>query len=311
MKKLNKILLIAICVMTSFTAWSNNMADSLQIKVDKRNKSIVPQKGLLVKGFSLKNDLQEVFKAKGMTLDDATWLSIKEIVNADNPKDTVLNFTNNGQSVQIAFQNVNKVTEEYEGANNDSKNTTKNGQKGQDGKSGIHIKDGDDEVHITKDGITVKDGNKDYVDIDFNDDNDSTQIQKAAEKAFRAMGGFNMQIGLNGYTGNFAPQNSADYELKTGGSRYFSFGWNKNGTLINGKNAKLKLNVGFEFSWYNFMLANDQLVFTKGTNNVQLVTSTKDLKKSKLTASYLTIPIIPYLSFKKGVLLSILGLGLT
>ncbi len=310
MKAMYKLIVGIFCLGLSFGSMANNNLDSLQIKVDKNSKSIVPQKGLQIKGFSLKSDLQEVFKAKGMILDDATWFSIREIVNADSPKDTVLNFNNNGQIVQIAFQNIAKIDTEY-----DSDNETKarsNGNKAsstQTGKRGIHIKDGDDEVHISKDGIMIKDGGNEMLDIDFNDEDDSTSIKKSAEKAFEGMGSFNIQIGLNGYTGNFAPQNAADYELKTGGSRYFSFGWNKNTTIINGKNAKLKLNLGLEFSWYNFMLSNEQLVFTKGTNNVELTTSTKDLKKSKLTASYITLPLIPYLSFKKGSGIEYLGFG--
>lgn len=291
---------------------ANNNLDSLQIKVDKNSKSIVPQKGLPIKGFSLKSDLQDVFKAKGMTLDDATWFSIREIVNADSPKDTVLNFNNNGQLVQIAFQNIPKI-ENFENDESQVKASSKSNKTSasstQSTKKGIQIKDGNDEVHISKDGIMIKDGGNEILDIDFNDEDDSVSVKKAAEKAFEGMGSFNIQIGLNGYTGNFAPQNAGDYELKTGGSRYFSFGWNKNTTLINGKNAKLKLNIGLEFSWYNFMLANEQLVFTKGANNVELATSTKDLKKSKLTASYITLPLIPYLAFKKGSGIEYLGFG--
>lgn len=313
MKGMYKVIIGIFCLVISFGSMANTSKDSLQIKVDKNSKSIMPQKGLPIKGFSLKSDLQEVFKSKGMTLDDATWFSIREIVNADSPKDTVLNFNNNGQIVQIAFQNITKIDLEYDSDNETkaSSNSDKSSSNptSKPGRRGIHIKDGDDEVHITKDGIMIKDGGNEMVDIDFNDEDDSTSVKKAAEKAFEGMGSFNIQVGLNGYTGNFAPQNAADYELKTGGSRYFSFGWNKNAILINGNNAKLKLNIGLEFSWYNFMLANEQLLFTKGTNNVELTTSNKDLKKSKLTASYITLPLIPYLSFKKGSGIEYLGFG--
>jgi hypothetical protein len=56
------------------------------------------------------------------------------------------------------------------------------------------------------------------------------------------------------------------------------------------------------------MLDNNN-VWTKGANQIELVDAGKNLQKSKLTASYITMPFIPYVAFKENKAINYIGFG--
>jgi hypothetical protein len=320
MKKIAIILLLALLSKIEIHAKANlSDNDSLRINIDKRTKTIISNDSDKVQGYSLLSDLRELFKSKNMVLTDSTWRAIREIVNSESNKDTLLKINQDGKQVIIAFDmkraNVSEQTQ-----TNDNKSYPQNRDYNRDepresvkiGKDGIHIKDGDDEVHVSRRGVKVVDGGVEEVNIGFGDDDDSTYQKKWENKHnFGSLGGFNVYLGLNNFVNtSFTPKYSADdFSLKPFGSRYFSMGWTKSTNITNGPNARLKLGIGLNFSWYNFMLENNNSIWTKGPSQVEIIPSATSLKKSKLTVSYVDVPLIPYLAFKDGKFIEYFGFG--
>lgn len=321
MKKITIILIIALLSKIEINAkgaYSN--ADSLKINIDKRTKTIIPNGTDNVQGYSLLGDLRELFKAKNMTLSDSTWRSIREIVNSESQKDTVLKITQDGKQIQIAFNMKSDQQRAVENSNSqtvesnwpDENNNNRHNREGvKIGKDGIHIKDGSDEVHISRRGVQVIEGGTEEVNIGFSNDDDSTYHKKWENRHnFGSLAGFNVYLGLNNFTNKVGVAASSDLlALKPFGSRYFSMGWTKSANITNGPNARLKLGIGVNFSWYNFMLENSNNIWTKGPSQVEIVPSSTSLKKSKLTISYIDVPLIPYLAFKEGKFIEHFGFG--
>jgi Outer membrane protein beta-barrel domain len=328
MKKIAIIILLAVSSTFGLKANTNEPnSDSLNINIDKRTKTIVSASGDKVQGYSLLSDLRELFKAKNMTLTDSTWKSIREIINSESNKDTVIKIMQDGKQVSIAFDMKGSGTSVSSTPNSSSssipsssddrdwpRRTNRNERESvKIGWDGIHVKDGSDEVHISRRGVQVIDGGTEEVNIGFgnHDDDDSTYHKKWDNKHnFGSLAGFNVYLGLN----NFVSQgttayNSDTYALKPFGSRYFSMGWTKSANITNGANTRLKIGIGVNLSWYNFMLENSNTVWTKGPNQIEILPSDKSLKKSKLTTSYIDVPIMPYLAFKKGKFIEHFGFG--
>ncbi|MES2797525.1 MAG: outer membrane beta-barrel protein [Bacteroidota bacterium] len=325
MKKIATIILLALFSNMEINAKTiEPNADSLNINIDKRTKTVVSSGNDKVQGYSLLGDLRELFKAKNMVLSDSTWRSIREIVNSESNKDTLIKIMQDGKQVVIAFNmksdggtTINQTQQEN---NNWPDNKDKWNENPREsvkiGWDGIHVKDGSDEVHISRRGLKVIDGGHQEVNIgfgnsEFGHEADSISNVKWANKHnYGSLSGFNVFIGLNSYTTETNNgYNSDDYALKPFGSRYFSMGWTKSANITNGANARLKLGIGVNLSWYNFMLENSNSIWTKGPQQIELVPSATSLKKSKLTISYIDVPIIPYLSFKKGKFIEHLGFG--
>jgi hypothetical protein len=108
---------------------------------------------------------------------------------------------------------------------------------------------------------------------------------------------FNFDIGMNNYLsdGKFPDENDAPYAVRPWGSWYV------------GMNSIQKVRVAGSFfvemglgvSWYNFKFQNDALLLTKGANALEYpeLPAGLDPIKSKLTATYLNVSMIPVLDF--------------
>ncbi|MFN8355397.1 MAG: outer membrane beta-barrel protein [Spirosomataceae bacterium] len=112
---------------------------------------------------------------------------------------------------------------------------------------------------------------------------------------------FEIGVGLDNWTGNKNQVGYADnaYDLRPGGSRYVSLGLIKYNALARGEKAALRLRYGLEVSWYNFMFEGNN-VAVKGANRIEFPESTENLSKTKLTASYLTVPVGFRANFRYG-----------
>jgi Outer membrane protein beta-barrel domain len=318
MKKITIIIFFALFANMNSFCKNNEPADSLNVHINKRTKTVVRTGDENVQGYSLLSDLRELFKSKNMQLTDSTWRSIREIVNSESNKDTVITFSQAGKQIRISFNN--KITETNQQSNssensnwpnNDKENSNRAKESVKIGWDGIHVKDGNDEVHISRKGVQVIDGGNEEVNIGFgHSDDDSTSHAKWENRvSYGSLSGFNVLLGLNTLTGSSGQAyNADDYTLRPFGSRYFAFGWTKSANITNGPNARLKISLGVNVSWYNFMLDNNN-VWTKGPTNVLLVPSPIGLKKSKLTVSYIDVPLIPYIAFKKGKFIEYIGAG--
>lgn len=121
-------------------------------------------------------------------------------------------------------------------------------------------------------------------------------------------------FGLNNYfeDGKFGqtPTGKA-HELRSWGSRYFAFGSSFK-TQVGGRKSPLLLQYGLEVSWNNFMFSGDNYAL-ESENGVTFPEHEPSLDKSKLTATYVTIPLMVHLDFaennKKGLKLAFGGYG--
>ncbi|GAA4445776.1 hypothetical protein GCM10023189_00080 [Nibrella saemangeumensis] len=104
---------------------------------------------------------------------------------------------------------------------------------------------------------------------------------------------FGIYLGFNNYNQS-AP---ANYELNTGGSRFVALGWRRNLRLVNGTGAALRLGIGPEIAWNNFMFENKN-VLAERNNQLFVEPASIDVKKSKLTVAQLNLPVLLNLSFK-------------
>lgn len=114
--------------------------------------------------------------------------------------------------------------------------------------------------------------------------------------------GFMLSLGLNA----FDVRNAAGYDPEALATRnvpwkYVSLGFAQAPTLIRGDKAALKLRVGVDVAWYNFMFEGNQYI-QKGTDRVEFLTSTATLERSKLTVSYLNFSLMPKLVIRRGFL---------
>ena len=168
------------------------------------------------------------------------------------------------------------------------------------GLKGIHIKDGETEVRINEDGVSVKDDGEDVLD------NEYTRITKkiyGKSKGSSPRKGFNMALGFNTYANahSTALYPKEQYDLKPFPSRMVSLGYTVSTTLVRGENARFHLDLGGDFSWYNMMydgnntIEKDALAVTFPPYKFE--GQAVDLDKSKLVVPYVNLSLMPTVSF--------------
>lgn len=109
---------------------------------------------------------------------------------------------------------------------------------------------------------------------------------------------FRVSLGLNALTGDDAPA------LKPLGSRYVALGYHTRLRLAEGRRAGLALRTGLDVSWSNFMLDENRLA-VQTPAGIAFPDAGRPLEKSKLTAAYLNLPVVPTVVFRKGGVKSI------
>lgn len=111
---------------------------------------------------------------------------------------------------------------------------------------------------------------------------------------------FNIEIGVNNYLedGDF-PDGSANYSVKPWGSWYIGFS-SVHKTAIG--RGPLFLEWGGTLHWYNFKLDNEDIQILKTENGTEYLEPPAGVAgiKSKLTASYLSVSVVPTLDFSHG-----------
>lgn len=110
----------------------------------------------------------------------------------------------------------------------------------------------------------------------------------------------NFDLGTNNYLmdGKFPDENNDPYAVKPWGSWYVGVNSIQRTRLA----RTFYLEWGGGVSWYNFKFQNTQTVMTKNDNNVSFLQDQRDLdfKKSKLTACYLNLSLVPVLDFGRN-----------
>lgn len=188
---------------------------------------------------------------------------------------------------------------------------------------------GDDKnyVRIGRRGLRIKNGNRsinvDQESVIISDDSDEEsssyeKIGRAAKMYVPSWGssprkGFNVSLGLNTYgsnspllTGLSPVVETSMPDLKPFGSRYVSLGYVASTTIASGKKARLHLDFGVDFSWYNLMFQDNNVKIIKSQDMVSFQPipdgQGNDIlyKKSKFTVPYVNLTFMPTLSFRRS-----------
>jgi hypothetical protein len=297
---MKKFIAIICLVVSVFNLSAKERQDSLILKIDKRNQTLIGAKD---SNRTLREELETAFDKKGIVLTDSLWQTIRQAIKTDSDKDSSLSVQIGNNRVKIA---INRSTVAG------SQSTVDRNQSGKKeevriGLDGVHVKDGNEETHVTWDGVYHRDG-KEVTKVIWG--KDSTKLKRPELYSRR---GLNFYLGLNALSG-VAPASLPDFTLDPTGSRYASLEIARSVTLSEGKKSAFRLGYGLEIDWYNFMFDHDRIA-TKGPNSVQFTTITSSagkevaMSKNKMSVSYLTLPIMPHFSFDKKSAVQMIALG--
>ena len=336
-----KAIILIACIWMGFAAQAAHLGqDSILLKIDKRNQTLLGTKGDKTK--TLKEELTQVFEKKGLVLSDSLWQQIRKVIRTDSEGDSSLSVQIGNSRVKIG---VIKSLEHYEAPqktfdkayrNDDEKKfNIKKDSLGKaivfhsDGKeevriglNGIHVKDGKEEVHVDWNGVRVKESNGEETRVYWGPDSLKAKQKKENANLF-SRNGMNLNLGLSGLSGEVPQVNATIYpmyylqtdtELRPFSSRYVSVEFSESLTLVKGKKSAFKLGLGISFDWYNFMFDHNRLVQKANQGAIfQPVFDAqgKDItfSKNKLTVSYINIPIMPHVVFNKNSGVQMMGLG--
>ncbi len=113
----------------------------------------------------------------------------------------------------------------------------------------------------------------------------------------RTRNSFNIDIGTNNFlsNGNFPSQNNSLYAVRPWGSWYVALNSIYRTRMAN----KFFLEWGGGVSWYNFKFQNSQTAISKDNNGVIFGLDARNysFSKSKLTAAFVNISVVPVIDF--------------
>lgn len=112
-----------------------------------------------------------------------------------------------------------------------------------------------------------------------------------------------LDLGLNTYLEDGNIPKNTDYELRPWGSRYVAIAWKWRTRIAKSVYFKYGLSV----NWYNFMFNGNRRIVSDGTNT-NFIIDNLDLEKTKLTVSYLNLPVMLQFGRNRSSLLR-LGVG--
>jgi hypothetical protein len=294
------VLLFGASIASSFA--SSEPKDSLIVQFGNNTKMVIHSKDKTGVISLNKYDLNKIVKDMGLTLDTAnkeTFLIINRENGKKYLKDTVLSVTRNKGRVSITFNDSKSdTTKTKTGESNGNENSKVEIKDG-----GVQYKEGDEQVYVGRKGVHYKDGKESY-----SIGRENPLEGKNTPKPYKSpRQGFNIGLGLNVYGQNNAGTYKSDeYDLKNGSSRYVSLGWTRGTAISKGQNATLGLDFGVEFSWYNMMFNGNNVA--KGSNNgitfpdFMVDNKAVELSKTKLTASYINLSLMPTVKFNSGAI---------
>jgi hypothetical protein len=311
-----------ICLVVSlFNLSAKERQDSLILKIDKRNQTLIGGKD---SKRTLKEELESAFEKKGMVLTDSLWQNIRQAIKTDSDGDSSLSVRIGNSSVKIGIHKSPLRGSVTSGQSTvarsqwvvDSRPSGKK-EEVRVGLDGVHVKDGNEETHVTWDGVYHRDG-KEVTKVIWGKD-----TTKAKRPNLYSRRGLDFNLGLNTLVGGEpemavaypgAPAYIPNFTLDPLGSRYASLGISRFVTLSEGKKSAFRLGYGLEIDWYNFRFDHNRIA-TKGPNGVQFTTVTSStgkeivMSKNKMSVSYLTLPIMPHFSFDKKSAVQMIAIG--
>ena len=121
--------------------------------------------------------------------------------------------------------------------------------------------------------------------------------EKERKKNFGTHNYFDIDLGINNFLedGQSPSESNAPYAVKPWGSWYIALK-SVNETHVNGS---LHLLWGLDVSWYNFKFQNEALRLSEDPEMITFSEETGDFApiKSKLTAAYINVSMVPMLKF--------------
>jgi hypothetical protein len=140
-------------------------------------------------------------------------------------------------------------------------------------------------------------GDFDNRDEDDNNNNDWNSNRKRSRSYRKNQSFFNFDLGTNNFLqdGKFPDEDNADYAVRPWGSWYVGINSIQKIRIT----GKFYTELGLGISWYNFKFQNDGLVMTKGDDEVLFSQPLPEINpiKSKLTASYINVSVVPVIDF--------------
>jgi hypothetical protein len=311
---MKKIIAIICLVCSVFSLSAKERQDSLILKIDKRNQTLIGGKD---SKRTLKEELESAFEKKGIVLTDSLWQNIRQAIKTDSDGDSSISVRIGNSSVKIGiFKSPLRGSVGSGQSTVDSRQSVRK-EEVRVGLDGIHVKEGNEETHVTWDGVYHREGNE-VTKVIWG--KDSTKLKRPNLYSRK---GLNFYFGLNALTGGEtevavpypgAPPYVPNFTLNPTGSRYASIEIARFLTLSEGKKNAFRLGYGLEIDWYNFMFDHNRIA-TKGPNGVQFATAYSALgkeialSKNKMSVSYLTLPIMPHFAFDKKSAVQMIAIG--
>ena len=322
---MKKFIAIICLVVSVFSLSAKERQDSLILKIDKRNQTLIGGKD---SKRTLKEELESAFEKKGLVLSDSLWQNIRQAIKTDSDGDSSISVRIGNSSVKIGIFKSPLRGAVKESSQSDlvkesgvrSPESWKNSGRKEEvrvGLDGIHVKEGNEETHVTWDGVYHREGNE-VTKVIWG--KDSTKLKRPNLYSRK---GLNFYFGFNALTGGEteiavpypgAPPYVPNFTLNPTGSRYASIEIARFITLSEGKKSAFRLGYGLEIDWYNFMFDHNKIA-TKGPNGVQFTTyyaapgKEIAMSKNKMSVSYLTLPIMPHFAFDKKSAVQMIAIG--
>ena len=318
---MKKIIAIICLVVSVFSLSAKERQDSLILKIDKRNQTLIGGKD---SKRTLKEELESAFEKKGIVLTDSLWQNIRQAIKTDSDGDSSISVRIGNSSVKIGiFKSPLRGSVDSRQSlvrSRESEVASQSSGRKEEvrvGLDGIHVKEGNEETHVTWDGVYHREGNE-VTKVIWG--KDSTKLKRPNLYSRK---GLNFYLGLNALTGvepelavpyPGAPPYVPNFTLNPMGSRYASIEIARFITLSEGKRSAFRLGYGLEIDWYNFMFDHNRIA-TKGPNGLQFATYYSApgkeiaLSKNKMSVSYLTLPIMPHFTFDKKSAVQMIAIG--
>lgn len=267
MKKLHLALLLIICTLS---VKANFKSDTTIVEfTDKAVKKRVTVYTSSKRDFDLPKtlDLENVLKSVGVDSLERKKAIVLAGTNGSN-QDTIWVMARDGRNIKIILRAPKEMSARRDTLSNDK----------------------DD--HWSHENRIYKEEDQ---DDDSADDDRETKKKKSNSGRFFSRSDFGLYLGLN----NWAKGSTVGSSLDIWGSRYVALSFQRNFTLINGKQVDLALTYGPEVAWNNFMLDENNVVQMLG-KQVVFRDFGQNLSKSKLVVPMLNLPMMLNFGFEEA-----------
>ena len=157
-----------------------------------------------------------------------------------------------------------------------------------------------DNIRIRVGGMELAIDPENFDEDDFDNELELKKYSYVQEETERTRHFFNVDLGTNNWLTNGSPPSESNepFAVKPWGSWYLGLNW-LNKTWVGGP---IFLEWGGGVSWYNWKLEDTDIMINKGVNQIEFnqVANNISGQKSKLSATYINLSLVPMLDFSRG-----------